>query len=373
MLVVRMLGVWMASKRQKGKGWEFTVKRAGLLEKPLILTFATESEGDLYCKNIESLLDRGIVPTEYRPKTRVVTFSDLSVQYLRDARVSANDREILRSLTDVAGTPLIAINVEWVDAQVQRMKRELHYRPATIRKKIGAMARCCDWGIRRKLLILPDAPFRTLPEGYAQYTETDAALAGGAKSDTERDRRLEPGEELAIRAVLERGVLSRKQRPFTIPHLPDMVALFDVLLETAMRLREAYTLTGCQIDLVKRTINLDKTKNGDKRQVPLSSVAVTVLKPYADKTGNVFPWLDEQRGNLKMTTNYLSKMFAQTFADAGCPDLHAHDLRHEATSRLFERTDLMAEEIMKCTGHKSHRMVMRYLKLRGSNLAARLW
>lgn len=58
------------------------------------------------------------------------------------------------------------------------MKREMHYRPATIRKKVGALARCCDWGIRKKLLLLPDMPFRTLPEGYAQYTELDAKLAG---------------------------------------------------------------------------------------------------------------------------------------------------------------------------------------------------
>jgi hypothetical protein len=33
----------------------------------------------------------------------------------------------------------------------------------------------------------------------------------------------------------------------------------------------------------------------------------------------------------------------------------------------------MAEEIMKVVGHKTHRMVMRYLKLRPSDLADRLW
>ena len=363
----------MASKRVKGNGWEFTVKRAGLLEKPLILTFQSEEEGDAYCKNLEALLDRGIVPTEYRPKQRVVTFGDLAAQYLRDAPVSVNDREILRSLGQISSTPCTSINVDWVDGFVQKMKREMHYRPATIRKKIGAMARCCDWGVRKKLFILPDTPFRTLPEGYACYTELDAKLAGGEKTDTERDRRLEPGEEVAIREVLERGVLSRKQRPFTIPHKADVIALFDILLETAMRLREVYTLTADQVDLTRRTVNLDKTKNGDKRQVPLSSVAVSVLKPYAKKEGALFPWLAEQRGNLKLTTNYLSKLFAQVFEEAGCGDFHLHDARHEATSRLFEKTTLMAEEIMKITGHKSHRMVMRYLQLRGSNLANKLW
>ena len=363
----------MASKRQRGESWEFVVKRAGILDKPLTITFQSEEEGDAYCKNLEALLDRGIVPTEYRPKQRVVTFGDLAAQYLRDAPVSQNDREILRSLGQISSTPCTSINVDWVDGFVQKMKREMHYRPATIRKKIGAMARCCDWGVRKKLFLLPDTPFRTLPEGYASYTELDAKLAGGEKTDTERDRRLEPGEEVAIREVLERGVLSRKQRPFTIPHKADVIALFDILLETAMRLREVYTLTSGQLHLSRRLIHLDKTKNGSERDVPLSSVAVSVLTPYMKKDGALFPWLSEQRGNLKLTTNYLSKLFAQVFEEAGCGDLHEHDLRREAVSRLFERTTLSTEQIMRISGHKSHRMVMRYLTLRSSDLASRLW
>lgn len=365
----------MASKRLKGQKWEFTVKRAGLLEKPLIFTFVKESDGDEYCRKLEALLDRGIIPTEVQPRTRVITLAELLQQYLRDAPVSKNDSEILRVLVpESTGVSCASLDANWVDALIQGMKREKHYVPSTIRAKIGALARATDWGVRKKLLILPDQPFRSLPEGYASYTATDAALAGGARKDEERDRRLEPGEEERIRAVLQGGVLPRKQhRAFVIPHQGDMTTLFDLALETAMRLREIYTLTSDQVDLKGRTINLEKTKNGDKRQVPLSTVAVARLQIYAGKSGNLFPWLDEQRGNLKLTSNYLSKMFIEIFREAGCVDLHFHDARHEATSRLFERTNLMAEEIMKITGHRSHRMVMRYLKLRSSDLAARLW
>ena len=48
--------------------------------------------------------------------------------------------------------------------------------------------------------------------------------------------------------------------------------MFDMALETAMRMREIYTLTRDQVSLSKATIFLEKTKNGDKRQVPISSV-----------------------------------------------------------------------------------------------------
>ena len=47
---------------------------------------------------------------------------------------------------------------------------------------------------------------------------------------------------------------------------------------------------------------------------------------------------------------------------------------HDFTnSRFFERTQLPAEAVMKITGHRTHKMVMRYLRLRGSSLAAHLW
>ena len=73
------------------------------------------------------------------------------------------------------------------------------------------------------------------------------------------------------------------------------------------------------------------------------------------------------------TSDYLSKLFIDIFAQAGAVDLKFHDCRHEATSRLFERTTLSETAIMRITGHKSHRMLMRYANLRGSDLSAQLW
>lgn len=53
-------------------------------------------------------------------------------------------------------------------------------------------------------------------------------------------------------------------------------------------------------------------------------------------------------------------------------DLRFHDLRHEATSRFFELTDLDVMEIKAVTGHKTLQMLARYTHLRTANLAARL-
>ncbi len=147
-----------------------------------------------------------------------------------------------------------------------------------------------------------------------------------------------------------------------------------------MRLREMFTLTWDQVDMGKRTVFLDKTKNGDKRQIPLSSVALRLLAEYRATYGDayggrLFPWWDgsSERRALERVTSLLSRQWGRVFEHAGCEALRFHDLRHEATSRFYERTSLTDAQIAKITSHKDPRMLMRYANLRGSSLADKLW
>ncbi len=87
----------------------------------------------------------------------------------------------------------------------------------------------------------------------------------------------------------------------------------------------------------------------------------------------MFPWWNGEANDLDATSDYLSKLFIDIFSQAGAQGLKFHDLRHEATSRLFERTQLSDTQIMKITGHKSQRMLMRYANLRASDLSKALW
>lgn len=66
-------------------------------------------------------------------------------------------------------------------------------------------------------------------------------------------------------------------------------------LETAMRMRELYTLDVSQVNLNKRTISLHEIKNDDKRQVPRSKPALDLLKRYMYELGArqfLFPWFE---------------------------------------------------------------------------------
>ncbi len=373
----------MAGKKQFPNGtWQYIFKRSGVLEKPIYMTFETEEEGDEYARKMDVLLDRGIVPTEHKRENRILTIAALVSDYERNANPSPKDVSALNVVVKTKGaTALLSITAEWVDGWIEEMKRVDKIAPATIRARVGALARCTDWGMRKRYLVMLDHPMRSLPDGYAQYSQADVAAAGIKRVDVERDRRLEHGEYEKIIAVIDSGVLARKQRPLMIEYPKAYRLLFVLAVESCMRLREMYTLTLDQIDLPKRTVFLEKTKNGDKRQVPLTTVSSAALREYlVDRElpdgipkDMLLPWWDGVAKSLPVVSDYLSKRFKDIFEQAGAVDLRFHDLRHEAVSRLFERTTLSELQIMKISGHKSHRMVMRYANLRGSDLAAALW
>ena len=248
----------------------------------------------------------------------------------------------------------------WVEGWVAEMKGIDRMAPSTIRHQVGALARCLDWVVRTRPKELPQNPLRLLPKRYSTYRD-------GEVRDRERDRRLTADEEAAIRRVLAGEKPEGKERGVTPD--PLLTLLFDLALETAMRLREMYTLTPDQVDVSKKTIFLDRTKNGDSRQVPLSSPACRMLAGFAG-----FPWAaDHTPKELRRVTSLLSRRFGTVFELAGCGDLRFHDLRHEATCRLYERTSLSDVQIARITGHKDLRVLRRYASLRGSELASQLW
>ncbi len=73
-----------------------------------------------------------------------------------------------------------------------------------------------------------------------------------------------------------------------------------------------------------------------------------------------------------LTPDAITKAMRRACQRAEITGLDFHDLRHEATSRLFENTDLDIMEIKSITGHKTLQMLARYTHLRMDRLADRL-
>jgi len=373
----------MATCRLRGSKFEFVVKRKGLLLKPIYLTFDSKEDGKAYCSHLEGLLDQGIVPEEFLHNEGTgLTVRKVLIEYELIVPITRNDKNILAvSRERIGDLRIFDITYDWAERLISDMKRKRNLAPGTIRHHIGALARCLDWALKKGYI--PFNPLRMLPKGYAKYSEEDKKHVE-VKEDQERDRRLESGEEEMIRMVLTTTLKPpHKQRPLGLDHRPAMLLMFELALETGMRMREIYTLSRRQINLSKCTIFLEKTKNGDRRQVPLSSVAVQALKRYfkevpkikSDADDLVFPfWNGVQSTNgLAAVTSKLSRQWRRVFDHASCSDLGFHDLRHEATSRYYERTTLSDLQIAKITGHKNLGMLKRYVNLRASDLAGQLW
>ncbi|WP_312262952.1 site-specific integrase [Candidatus Igneacidithiobacillus taiwanensis] len=138
-----------------------------------------------------------------------------------------------------------------------------------------------------------------------------------------------------------------------------LLPLVTLAIETAMRASELLSLTWSRIDLEGRVATLPETKNGDLRRVPLSRRAIEVLQTMPRGINDKpFP----------ISYRSLSKSFLSACDRAGIKDLHFHDLRHEATSRLFEK-GLNPMQVAAITGHKTLQMLKRYTHLRAEDLA----
>ena len=150
-----------------------------------------------------------------------------------------------------------------------------------------------------------------------------------------------------------------------------LLFIVQLAIETGMRQSEILGLRWENIDLEDRIAHLADTKNGDARDVPLSPAAIGIIRGLLPGDGEVTP-LRKPVG-LLFPVGQMSVVhsFARACAAAGIVGLRFHDLRHEATSRLFER-GFGIQQVASITGHKTLQMLKRYTHLRAADLAKQL-
>ncbi len=167
------------------------------------------------------------------------------------------------------------------------------------------------------------------------------------KGSSERDRRPTSAEL--------KGVIAAAKEIHS-----EMPVIIEIAIETAMRRSELLTLRREHIR--GKHALLEDTKNGSRRLVPLSIRARALLESLPARIdGNVF----------SLAPHSVSQYFLRSCRAAGVDDLHFHDLRHEGTSRLFEK-GLALMEVASITGHRTLSMLKRYTHLCPDNLADKL-
>lgn len=146
-------------------------------------------------------------------------------------------------------------------------------------------------------------------------------------------------------------------KELNLGYLADIIV---VALETGMRCGEILSMRWEDVDFNNRRVLLRHTKNGDSRQVPLTSRAKTTLEQLSSRDTEelVFPHC---RWAIRRHFTRVVGLLAKAHKGAQNPftDLRLHDLRHEALSRLSDK-GLNVMEIAHISGHRTLAMLRRY-------------
>lgn len=380
------------TQRKNGR-WQARIRRIG--QPDLSKTFQTQESAQQWSRAMEREMDIGAFIN--RNDAERTTFEAAANRYIKEVVPTkrSGDRDVykINALIEVFGKySLASINAAMLsDYRDVRLKV---VSPQTVVHEINMLSRifkACsmDWGI-------------ALPQGLP------TALVRKPAVKNARDRRLESLEWEKLKASLEEC---------TSP-LP--LAVVEFAIETAARQSEILSLVWQEVDLKKQTARLrgvdgENTKNDDPyRDIPLTKRAVEILSTLPRQIkGKVFAAsqnsikLSWQRAVERARQKYVLETLKETLLAAGMDekavlaeiraliykkktplpltlqtiaeiessdktlvDLHFHDLRHEAISRLAEKLQL--HELMKVTGHKSSAMLARYYHPKASDLALKL-
>ena len=326
----------MATFRKRGPyQWQAQVRKKG---QPLqTKTFETRALAEQWARAIEVEIDKGVFVS--RAEAESTTLKELLERYLAEVtplkKSAASETNRARALIRLPLARRYVAGILGVDIARYRDERLRKVTPSTVKRDLVLLGHVFEvarkeWGI------------------HVHNPVRDIKLPADGRP---RDRRLQAGEETRLIAAC------RKARN------PSLLLIVKLALETAMRQGELTSLRWEHIDLNRRTAHLPDTKNGESRTVPLSTTAVQVLRTLPRSLhGQVSPGV---------TTEAIKRAYIRAVRRAGIEDLRFHDLRHEATTRLFEK-GLNIMEVASITGHKDLRMLRRYTHLKAEDLARKL-
>lgn len=314
--------------------WRVRIRRRGY---PLTTkTFDTKTEAEAWARLMESEMDRGIFVS--RAEAERYTLSECLDRYIEEylPRLKHAKREVdrARALQRRTLAHRVMATIRSKDIADFRREREAEgVSGNTIRLDFALLSKLfnfarSDWGM--------------------ESLQNPVEIAAKPKPARGRDRRLEDGEEEKLLEAANSAF-----RP-----------IIRFALETAMRREEIASLQWKNVSFKKSSVHLPETKNSEARTVPLSPAALAILKNLAKaKNGDQI---------FALTAEQITESMKRLRARSGLENLRFHDLRHEATSRFFENSDLDVMEIKAITGHKTLQMLSRYTHLRTARLADRL-
>lgn len=328
----------MATIRKRGDRYHVQVRRKGFA--PRTASFSTKREAAAWGRMVEAGIDIGL--PDARESLRSVSVRDLLKRYRDEVspykRGGTKESYRLKLLEEdsLASLSLARLSPRFM-ADFRDRKLSAGLSPSTVSRDLSLFS----------------AVFTHARREWEYPFSNPVSDIRKPRPAPGRERRLMQGEEEALYRACQ-----------DLPGTAWMEQVIRIALATAMRRGEILALRWDDVDTERAVARLRMTKNGSSRLVPLSPAALAVLEGLPRVDERVFPY-SGNRVNLAWQRVRLR-------AGLAGKDLHFHDLRHEAASRLAERGDLELLEVAAVTGHKDLRMLQRYTHLSAMRIAQKL-
>lgn len=326
----------MALIEKRGAGqWRVRIRKSGYPD--LSRTFDKKEKAERWAKKIETQMDD--MEFVSRKEAERTSLKQLLERYRDEITVQKKgvDIETIK-INSMILRPICKRKLSTLapcDFAAYRDQRLKEVTAGTVNRELNIFSHAFNVAIKEWGIHLPNNPIQ---------------LISRPKNPRARDRRFRSGEEQRLFDAMD-----ETRNPWIRP-------LIQLAIETAMRQGELLKLEWQYVDLKTRVAHLPNTKNGDPRDIPLTSEAIIVLRSLPRNiSGRVFP----------ITKESVKKAFTRLTDRAKLIDFHFHDLRHEATSRFFEK-GLNIMEVSTITGHKDLQMLKRYTHLKAADLAKKI-
>ena len=294
-------------------------------------TFETRTDAEAWAKITESEMVRGVFVSQKEAEN--TTLAEALERYQREvsSRKKGYGREktriknwmghdlAKRSMASIRGSDM----AKYRDARIKS-----GYAPNTVRLELAVVSHLFEtarkeWGMEGLSNPVKSIRMPSPPEG--------------------RDRRLKPGE---LDKILENSS-------------EEMGRIIRFALETGMRRSEITRMAWDSVDLKKRVSRFPKRKTEPDES------SLSPRSPFRSSPGSP---RDRWKGVGGVAPNTISHDFVQACHKSEIEGLTFHDLRHEATSRFFEK-GLNPMQVSAITGHKTLQMLRRYTHLKPEDLA----
>jgi integrase len=312
-------GVWWTCIRHNGKK----------IQKSL------ETADRRLAKAIEAKVRTEIVEGSYFEKLvgRNKTFRDMMEKFMKEysPKVSSNMR---RSYA----TSLKHLNPFFGESNLLSISPKMVSRYKVLRSDEGA----APASVNRELSMLSKA-FNLAVREWEWLRDNPASRVPKDKENNERDRWMTKDEE---ELILDNS-----------PEWLREIIVFN--LNTGLRIQELLSLEWSRVNLVRKTIIIQETKNGSPKTLPLNRIALNVLNQRSKVRSIKNHFVFFNSDGKKINPNVLRVSFYSVLGKVGIENLWLHDLRRTFATRLAQAgVDLY--KISKLLGHKDIKMTQRY-------------